>query len=339
MKTSLLILAIFLLPTFTLEIYPQVSRGIVKEGLTLESKILGKPVRYTVYLPFDYSTSERYYPVVYLLHGYTDDDSAWIQFGESNLIADEAIANRTIPPMIIVTPDAGASWYINNYDHSIQYEDFFIKEFIPHIESKFRIRPGRRYRGVAGLSMGGFGALVYALKHPDLFTACVAFSAAIFTDEETMNKPEERWAKMEGSLYGPGLKGKDRITDHYKSYSPIHLVSSIPREKLEDLRIYTDCGDDDFLYKGNSTFHILLRDLKIAHEYRVRDGGHTWSYWRSGLADALKFIGVDFNVPPISRATPSRIWRWSSTIATLMTGGGEATALSDRSAIVIREHQ
>jgi hypothetical protein len=68
MKTSLLILAIFLLPTFTLEIYPQVSRGIVKEGLTLESKILGKPVRYTVYLPFDYSTSERYYPVVYLLH-------------------------------------------------------------------------------------------------------------------------------------------------------------------------------------------------------------------------------------------------------------------------------
>jgi enterochelin esterase-like enzyme len=273
----------------------QDTRGVVKEGLTIESKTLGKPVRYTVYLPSDYDSSNRYYPVVYLLHGYTDNDMGWMQFGEAQMIADEAIANRVIPPMILIMPDAGVSWYINNYDNSVRYEDFFIKEFIPYIESKYRIRSEKKFRGVAGLSMGGYGSLVYTLKHQDMFAACAAFSAAIFTDEEIIAEKEDRWANVLGVVYGPKLKGKDRITEHYRSYSPIDIVRSTNAEKLKGLRLYLDCGDDDFLYKGNSTFHILLRDLGIPHEYRVRDGGHTWSYWRSGLVDGLKFIGASFH--------------------------------------------
>src|SRR5690606_11939201 len=106
--------------------------------LTVESRILGKPVRYTVYLPYDYHTSTRYYPVVYLLHGYTDNDTGWLQFGEAHMIADELINDREIPPMIIVMPDAGVSWYVNNFDASVRYEDFFIDEFIPHIEAQYR---------------------------------------------------------------------------------------------------------------------------------------------------------------------------------------------------------
>lgn len=295
MRKSLFILGVILLPLFAGDAYSQASRGTVKERLTVESKILGKPVRYTIYLPSDYSTSERYYPVVYLLHGYTDSDMAWVQFGEANLIADEAIAARAIPPMIIVTPDAGVSWYINNHDNSVKYEDFFIKEFIPHVESKYRARPERQYRAVAGLSMGGYGSLVYTLRHPEMFAACAAFSAAIFTDEETVGTPDDIWGRIYSVLYGPNLKGKDRLTDHYKSYNPIHLVRAAGAEKLKDLRLYIDCGDDDFLYKGNATFHMLLRDMKVPHEYRARDGGHTWSYWRSGLVDGLKFIGDSFH--------------------------------------------
>ena len=99
-------------------VYGQYSRCTIKEGLTLKSKVLGKEVRYTIYLPFDYNSSSRYYPVVYLLHGYTDNDMGWLQFGEINTIADEAIATREIPPMIIAMPDAGVSWYINNYNGS-----------------------------------------------------------------------------------------------------------------------------------------------------------------------------------------------------------------------------
>jgi S-formylglutathione hydrolase FrmB len=278
-----------------LNIFPQISRGIVKEGLIINSNILHKGVKYTIYLPFDYETSNRYYPVLYLLHGYTDNDMAWIQFGEANMIADEAIAGREIPPMIIVMPDGGVSWYINNYNDSVRYEDFFFKEFIPYIESHYRIRTERRYRGIAGLSMGGYGTLVYALKHPDMFAACAAFSAGIRTEEEFINMKSDQWDKKFSIVYGPDLKGKGRITQHLSDNDPLNIVKTADISKIKSVRIYLDCGDDDYFFKGNSTFHILLRDLNIPHEYRVRDGGHHWSYWRSGLKDALKFIGTSFH--------------------------------------------
>ncbi len=278
-------------------VHAQVSRGSVKEGLVLHSRILKKDVRYTVYLPFDYQTSERWYPVVYLLHGYTDNDMGWVQFGEANLVADEAISEMRIPPMILAMPDGGINWYINNFDGSVRYEDFFFEEFIPHVESAYRIRAEKRYRGVAGLSMGGFGALVYALKHPDRFDACAAYSAAVYTEEEVSGMDESWWEKAFSILYGPGLAGTNRLTPHLLSTNPIALVKNSDLEKVKSVRIYLDCGDDDFLYKGNSAFHVLLRDLNVPHEYRVRDGGHQWSYWRSGLVDGLKFIGTGFHQP------------------------------------------
>ena len=291
--TKHLLIITFLMISVSLS--AQVSRGFVREGLTIQSKILNKEVRYTIYLPFDYETSNRYYPAVYLLHGYTDNDMGWIQFGEANLIADEAIANREIPAMILVMPDGGVSWYINNYDGSVKYEDFFFKEFIPYMEKNYRIRPEKRYRGIAGLSMGGYGTLIYSLKHPDMFAACAAFSAGIYTEDEILNMDVNRWQRIDSILYGPDLKGKDRLTQHLLSYNPFYVVKNSDPEKIKSVRFYIDCGDDDFLYKGNSTFHILLRDLKIPHEYRVRDGGHQWSYWRSGLLDGLKFIGTSFH--------------------------------------------
>jgi len=295
-RTKYLLLAVI---TFFVQInlHSQVSRGTVIEGLTIQSKILNKEVRYTIYLPFDYESSNRYYPVVYLLHGYTDNDMGWLQFGEANMIADEAIAKREIPPMILAMPDAGVSWYINNHDGSIKYEDFFFQEFIPFIEKNYRIRAEKRYRGISGLSMGGFGTIIYALKHPDMFAACAPFSAALYTEDEIINMSGERWERVNKILFGEDRKGKDRITPHLQSYNPFYVVNNSDIEKIKTVRYYIDCGDDDFLYKGNSMFHILLRDLNIPHEYRVRDGGHQWSYWRSGLTEALKFIGTSFHQP------------------------------------------
>ncbi|HMV47707.1 MAG TPA: alpha/beta hydrolase-fold protein [Blastocatellia bacterium] len=293
MKKILFVATLFLM--FASTAAAQIARGTVKEGLTVDSKILGKPQRYTVYLPFDYETSSRKYPVVYLLHGYTDNDTGWMQFGEAHLIADEAIAKREIPPMIIVMPDGGVSWYVNNHDGSVKYEDFFFQEFIPTIEKTYRIRAEKAYRGISGLSMGGHGSLVYSLRHPEMFVACAAFSAAVFTDEEVVANPDANWARVFGPVFGANLKGQERINDHLKSYSPIHIVKNAKPDAFKSVRFYIDCGDDDFLYKGNSTFHTVLRDLKIAHEYRVRDGGHTWTYWRTGLADGLKFIGESFH--------------------------------------------
>lgn len=273
----------------------QVSHGVVKEGLTMESKTLGKKVRYTIYLPFDYETSTRFYPVVYLLHGYTDNDMAWIQFGEANLTADEAIAKREIPSMIIAMPDGGPSWFINNYNNSVRYEDFFFQEFLPYIESHYRTRPEKRYRAVAGLSMGGFGSLVYAMRHPDMFAACAAMSAAVNTTDQIVAIEDSTWkSSWPITVYGPG-SGQARLTEHFLSYNPIRMVETGDAEKLKSVRIYLDCGDDDYLTIGNAMLHVALTQKKIPHEYRVRDGAHTWSYWRNGLTDAVIFIGSSFH--------------------------------------------
>ena len=269
--------------------------GQVREGLHFASAILGKDVNYAVYLPPDYATSTRRYPVVYLLHGFTDNESAWVQFGEVNLAADRAIAEREIPPLIIVMPDGGVAWYINDYQNKVRYEDMFVQEFIPHIDATFRTRPEREFRGVAGLSMGGWGTLVFAMKHPELFSACAAFSAGVWTDDEFAAMNQQAYERVVGAVFGPQLAGRDRLTPHFRRYSPLHLAKTLPEDSLKRVRYYIDCGDDDFLSGGNSALHLALRDRKIPHEYRVRDGGHSWSYWRTGIVDGLKFIGQSFH--------------------------------------------
>jgi enterochelin esterase-like enzyme len=269
--------------------------GQVLEGLHFSSAILGRDINYAVYLPPDYSISSRRYPVVFLLHGYTDDESGWIQFGEVNMAADRAISAREVPPMIIVMPDGGVSWYINDYQNSVRYEDMFIQEFIPHIDGAYRTRPEKEFRGVSGLSMGGWGALLQAMRHPDLFAACAAFSSALWTDEDFMAMDEKTYDRMMSPLLGPKLSGKDRLTPHYRAYNPLDQAKTLSVDALKKVRYYIDCGDDDFLFKGNAALHVILGERKIPHEFRVRDGAHTWTYWRTGIVEGLKFIGQSFH--------------------------------------------
>jgi enterochelin esterase-like enzyme len=290
---SIVVLAV-LLPGLLPSSPAEVARGRVLEGLSLKSAILGRDVRYALYLPPDYGESARRYPVVYLLHGYTDDESGWIQYGEVSLAADGAIASREIPPMIIVMPDGGVAWYINDYKNGVRFEDMFVKEFIPHIDASYRTRTDRAFRGVAGLSMGGWGTLAYSLRHPDLFAACAAFSAAVWTEEDVTEMKQEDYDRVVGPVFGPGLAGKARLTPHFRAHNPLDLIRTLPEESLKKVRYYIDCGDDDFLIRGNCMLHLALVDRKIPHEFRVRDGAHTWDYWRTGIVDGLKFIGRSF---------------------------------------------
>ncbi len=266
--------------------------GRVLESLVFESDRTGYPVKYSIYLPPDYEISQRSYPVLYLLHGYSDDETGWIQFGEANILADRGIANGDFPPCIIVMPDGKRSWYIDHYDGSDPWETMFITEFIPFIEQQYRIRALKEFRAIAGLSMGGNGALFLSMRHPEMFSSCVALSAAVFTDEEFLSG--RLFDRYFGTIFGPAPKN-GLVTDYWKSYSPLHLVRSIDKKQLQSIRFYIDCGDDDFLYKGNSALHVLMRELDIPHEYRVRDGAHRWSYWRTGLFDGLKFISEKFH--------------------------------------------
>ena len=269
--------------------------GKIMEQKTVASKILNKDIKYTIYLPADYTSSERTYPVVYLLHGYTDDNTGWLQFGEINRYADKAIAEGTIPPMIIAMPNGDSSFYINSYDGKELYEDFFIKEFMPSIEKTYRVKAEKKYRGVAGLSMGGYGSLIYGLKYPDLFAAVAPLSAAVWSDDETINFSEEQWIETNGQLFGRGLKGRNRLTKAWYSNSILKIVETKSVEDLKKVRYWIDCGDDDFLSIGNCLLHIALMDKKVPHEFRVRDGVHNWTYWRTGITDALQFIGQSFH--------------------------------------------
>lgn len=269
--------------------------GTIKESLKCDSQLLGYPVEYSIYLPADYGTSNRSYPVLYLLHGYSDDETGWVQFGEVAQIADKGIANGDFPPVIIVMPNGKISWYCNDYKMANPWEDMFVKEFIPAIEKTYRIRPKKEFRAISGLSMGGYGSLMLAMRNPDLFSSCVAFSSGTFTDQEIISMPDNTYNMYFGEIFGKGLVGEKRISDNWKAHSPLHLIYDVPKDKLKTIRFYIDCGDDDFLFEGNSQLHIQMRKLDIPHEYRTRQGGHEWPYWRSGLIDGLKFIGQTFH--------------------------------------------
>jgi S-formylglutathione hydrolase FrmB len=285
---SLIILFLF----FSLSVFSQ--GGKVIESLTFRSKS-GSGMNYSVYLPQDYGTSQRSYPVVYLLHGYSDNETGWIQFGEANRLADNGIASSKIPPCVLIIPDGKITWYCNSFDNKITWEDTFINEFIPFVEKEYRIRPKKEYRAIAGLSMGGYGALKLSMRHPELFSTCVALSSGTFSAQEIIDMKDAEYNRYFGDLYGNGLKGEARISEAWKANSPLDLVHSVAPEKLKSVRFWIDCGDDDFLFNGNSLLHIEMRKIGIPHEYRVRNGGHQWSYWRSGLETGLEYIGEGFH--------------------------------------------
>lgn len=287
-KFLILILSLF---TFHLSFAQQ---GKVIEQKTVRSNIMGRDVKYSIYLPPDYDKSERTYSVVYLLHGFTDDNTGWLQFGEVNRFADKAIEDGTISPMIIVMPNADSTWYINSFDGKENYEDFFVKEFMPAVEKAYRIKSDKKYRGVAGLSMGGFGTMIYALKHPDLFAAAAPLSSGVFSDDELVAMPDATYNIVLAPVLGPNLKGKDRLVKTWQENSVLGLVASKKAEDLRKVRYWIDCGDDDFLIKGNCLLHIALREKGVPHEFRVRDGIHNWTYWRTGIVDALSFISDSF---------------------------------------------
>jgi S-formylglutathione hydrolase FrmB len=271
-------------------------QGILKESLKVKSSTLGKDVEYSIYLPADYDKSNRRYPVLYLLHGYSDDETGWTQFGEAQVIGDRLMQSGEAAPMIIVMPDGGVSWYINSYDGKTKYEDFFVKEFISHIDATYRTRPTRQYRAIAGLSMGGYGTLIMATKHPDMFAAAAPLSSGVFTDDAIINAEERTWGVVLGELYGKKeLTGKDRLTDHYAKNSILKIIETGNADDLKKVRYYIDCGDKDFLIKGNMALHSVMIDKKIPHEFRVREGVHNWTYWRTALPEVLKFVSESFH--------------------------------------------
>tara|TARA_B100000287_G_scaffold339906_1_gene326205 strand:- start:1168 stop:2043 length:876 start_codon:yes stop_codon:yes gene_type:complete len=262
----------------------------VFDNLTLESKILNQERTYAVYLPNDYDSSEKSYPVLYLLHGLGDDQTAWIKLGDVQRITDESIDSGISSSMIIVMPDAGTGivGYINQPNRDWFYEDFFFEELIPHVESKFRIKKGKKYRAISGLSMGGGGTLVYALHRPDLFSSAAPLSPAIGpTDLDDFHK----WISRYNFYFNDKIETQKLLNANH----PLILIDEKSKQDLNSVAWYLDCGDDDYLYEDSSLLHLAMKKKGVKHEYRVRDGAHTWKYWKESLPNVLGFVSINFH--------------------------------------------
>jgi enterochelin esterase-like enzyme len=227
--------------------------------------------------------------VLYLLHGAGDDQTGWIQFGEVLNITDKAIKDGTATPMIIIMPDAntGRRGYFNDPRGDWNYEDFFFKELVPFVEKKYRIKSDKRFRAIAGLSMGGGGSFVYALHHPEMFSSACPLSAA--TGPLTIDDARKQLTKTIPNV------ADSTVTNYYNRQSVLALVNNVPDDQKKAVRWYIDDGDDDFLYEGNCLVHIAMRKKEIPHEFRIRDGGHTWTYWRASLPEVLAFVSQGFH--------------------------------------------
>lgn len=268
----------------------------VFESLSMYSNILKQDVKYSIILPEGYKKNTKRFPVVYLLHGLGDNEASWLEYGQANQISDKLTKDGEIIPMIYVMPQGFRNYYVNDYAGTFLYQDMFVKELIPFIDSVYRTIADKKNRATVGYSMGGFGALVLPIKHPELFSACVPMSISIRTENQYREEDSNGWDDQWGRLFGAvGAKGKDRITTYYQQNNPLPMIELQDKNQWKNLAIYIDNGDDEeTLSYSNEVLHQLLLKKGIAHEFRVRNGGHEFAYWRQSLTNGLRFISDKF---------------------------------------------
>jgi S-formylglutathione hydrolase FrmB len=244
-----------------------------------DSPALQRKWTYAVYLPDGYNTSTLRYPVLYLLHGNGGNLYDWVNLGHIQQTADELIAHGDMPPAIIVMPDAGSSWYV---DRKEKMETAVIHDLVGDAEHAFRAIGARDGRLVAGLSMGGYGAMRLALEYPEMFAAAALLSPAIYDPEP----PLTSGARKAGVFGSP-----DFDPEVWKQLNYPALWDAFLAKKVA-VPMYINSGDDDdFFIEAEATrLYSLLRRNGQPAELRIVDGAHRWEVWESTIGDALRYI-------------------------------------------------
>ena len=243
------------------------------------SAALDRNWSYAVYLPDGYDASSLRYPVLYLLHGNAGNLYTWVNDGHIQQTADALIARGDVPPCVIVMPDAGTTWFV---DRKEKMESAVIGDLIPDVERNWKVLTGRQGRLVGGLSMGGYGAMRFALKYPELFVAAALLSPAIYNPEPPANSS----ARRVGVFGAPDFDATDWKSLNYPALWDDFLAKKMP------VPMYINSGDDDdFFIEAEATqFYSLLRRNKQPAELRIVDGAHVWAVWESTIGDAMKYI-------------------------------------------------
>jgi S-formylglutathione hydrolase FrmB len=252
----------------------------------LQSHILGESVHYCVMLPPDYDAataghSPRRYPVIYFLHGLGDNEQTLFKGGGWDLIQDLRQKGQ-VSDFLLVAPEGRRTFYINSADGRVHYSDFFIREFIPYIESHYSIRRERSARAISGFSMGGYGALRFAFAYPELFSSVSAQSAALIAEP-----PRQAESGLLGTVFGNPID-----VPHWNQNSPFVLAKRNRAQiRASGLSIYFNCGSkDEFGFdQGAEELHRQLQAEDIRHEYHLYPGNHGGEYFLAHLGEVLKF--------------------------------------------------
>lgn len=253
----------------------------------LRSSLMRREVPFRVILPKNYETSNENYPVLYLLHGLFGSCDNWLELTAiKNYLADQEL--------LVVLPEGGNSWYSDSATiEKDKFESAFINELIPTIEAKYRVFENKEKRAIAGLSMGGFGALKFALKRLDLFTFAGSMSGAFNAPRLTENNQGFGWEEMSPSILE--VFGKENSATRTEN-DLFGIISRIPKEKKSFLPyIYIDCGCDDGFLEVNRELAELLEEKRITFEYYEVFGGHDWNYWNKQIQIILLKVAEIFN--------------------------------------------
>lgn len=278
----------FLLAFVSMDVTTLHAQGRV-DCASLNSKVLHRAVRYCVMLPPAYeSEKDKKYPVLYFLHGLGENEQTLLRGGGWGMIEDLR-QQHTIGDFLLVAPEGRGGFFIDAAAGGERYNQFFLAEFLPFIETHFRIVRDRKHRGVTGLSMGGFGALRVAFAHPELFGSVSAQSAALITETPQQINADVRdagpLAKLLGNVFGNPVD-----VAHWNANNPF-ILAQRNRIALKTEAIYFNCGEqDEFGFaEGASKLHKQLLAEGVRHEFHLYPGGHDAEYFLSHLHETIEF--------------------------------------------------
>ena len=265
------------------------------------SRILKRAERYCVFLPSGYDASAkqnppRRYPVLYFLHGLGDNEQTLFNSGGWTLLDDLRKQNK-IGGFLIVAPEGRRSFYVDSADRAVLFGDFFLQEFMPMIEKKYRILSGRSGRAISGISMGGYGALRFAFAHPELFSAVSAQSAALITESpQELDAASRTGVAPLLSVLAP-VFGKPINIAHWDENS-VFVLAKKNIAALRKMAIYFNCGQDDNygFEKGAVQLHEELLKEHVPHEYHAYPGDHSFTYFLSHFDEVMEFHSKAFQL-------------------------------------------
>ena len=270
------------------------------ETIRFQSKLLNAALPYNVILPTDYDISATTrYPILYLLHGLTGHYSDWV--ARTN-VADYAADYR----MIIIMPEGNDGWYTDSASvTSDKYESYILKELIPDVEQRYRTIEARYGRSIAGLSMGGYGAIKFGLKSPATFIFAASMSGAFGVTRLTDKDVPDSWRESMKS-FGPAGSDTRLANDLFTNIEKLTpgRVSSLPY-------FYFDCGTEDspLIFPYNRQLAALMFEKKIPHEFRELPGDHSWAYWDQQVREILKIAAGKMRMPP-TKTSPCHFGSW-----------------------------